>query len=331
MKKSVRFLSVQHNPVLLDEVISVFRNPVKERKVLQQQQQKLPKIYFDGTVGAAGHFVKVLRNFPSLELAIGLDQDQDSLRIAKENLNREFQNLKGMFDKIKLVHSNFENLPLVCEKLGIGEKSVDLMLFDVGVSSMQLDTPERGFSFMHDGPLDMRMNTNSASVLSCQELIEKSSEEDLRKIISFYGEEKYAKEIAKEIKRLSFQGELKSTQDLRQLCINVYSTKKKTHSKISPATKTFQALRIALNKELEVLDSLFEPNSIIRFAAPGAKVAFITFHSLESRIVKRGIQKWESEGLATSVSNKPIEPSEAEIEQNKRARSALLRCVQFAF
>jgi 16S rRNA (cytosine1402-N4)-methyltransferase len=311
---------VKHVPVLLKEVVGSF----------QKNLSRSPKSYIDGTVGAAGHFTLVLSQFPSIEFALGIDQDVNALNIAKDTVSRIIPERQH---SVHLVHANHKNFGTVCEAMKLPLKSVDLMLFDLGVSSMQLDTADRGFSFMHDAPLDMRMD-QSSSRMSCTDLIDRLSVADLTKILQFYGEEKFSGHIAQEIKRARQQGELDTTTQLRELCINVYQARTKqtkkgqaSHGKqISPATRTFQALRIAVNEELSSLESLLDDSSpILKYGSIGARIGFISFHSLESRILKRGIQNWEAKGLVKSLSKKPIEPTEEEVANNPRARSAQLR------
>lgn len=283
-------------------------------------------VYVDCTLGGAGHSIEILRRLGPEGRLIGLDQDPAALA------NAEIK-LKGFAGQFQAVQSNFSLLPEVLKKIGI--QKVDGVLFDLGVSSHQLDTPERGFSYMHDAPLDMRMNPYQAT--GAKELVNGLSEGELAEIIRKYGEERWAKRIAAFIVKERTRQPIETTGQLVgviKAAVPASARRDGPH----PAKRTFQALRIAVNDELGILEKTI--TNAVEVLAPGGRVCVITFHSLEDRIIKETYKKLANPCICPPafpvcacggkpslriITSKPVEPSKEEIEANPRSRSAKLR------
>lgn len=286
-------------------------------------------IYVDGTLGGAGHASVVCSLLNEEGHFIGIDQDNNALSVSKERLS-------GVKPEVSLVKSNFVDVKNVLDTLAI--EKVDGMLIDLGVSSHQLDEPERGFSYMHDAPLDMRMNQDAS--YNAYELVNHISEEDLYHVIKDYGEERWAKRIAafiaeqRQIKPIETTYEL---VDVIKKAIPQGARKDGPH----PAKRTFQAIRIAVNRELEIIEPTIK--DVVSRLNKGGRLCIITFHSLEDRIVKHAFKDLEdpctcSKALPVCVcgkkpevkviTRKPILPSDEEVEANPRSRSAKLRIVE---
>lgn len=301
-----------HKPVLLNETI-------------ESLGIKPDGIYLDGTAGGGGHSSEILKRLNNGRL-ICVDQDPDAI----ETLKNRFSSNKN----VTVVQSNFSEIPTVIAELNI--QSLDGVLLDIGVSSHQLDTPERGFSYHTDAPLDMRMSRNGTTAA---DLVNTLPIKDLMYILSAYGEEKFAKKIAYAIGREREKEPITTTLRLAEIVKEAYPAAKR-HDK-HPARKTFQALRIAVNGELdrlsEGLDNAFNSLSV------GGRLSVITFHSLEDRMVKQRMAKW-CEGCtcpkdfpicvcgkkprAKLINRKPVEAGLSELEENPRSRSAKLRCCE---
>ncbi|TDT61865.1 16S rRNA (cytosine(1402)-N(4))-methyltransferase RsmH [Fonticella tunisiensis] len=285
-------------------------------------------IYVDGTLGGAGHSSEILKRLNGSGLLVGIDQDQNAIKASRERL-KDYNNLI-------FVHNNFSNIKEILSNLGI--KGIDGMLLDLGVSSHQLDTPERGFSYMHDAPLDMRMNMEAQ--LSAMDVVNGYSKEELYKIIKEYGEEKWAGRIADFIVRERNKKTIETTYEL----VNVIkaaipaSARREGHH---PAKRTFQAIRIEVNREIELLEQAV--NDCIDVLKKNGRLCIITFHSLEDRIVKNVFKKRENpctcppnfpvcvcnnEPDVKIITKKPIVPSDEEVEMNPRSRSAKLRIAE---
>ncbi|MCK4352722.1 16S rRNA (cytosine(1402)-N(4))-methyltransferase RsmH [candidate division WOR-3 bacterium] len=279
-----------HKPVLVQEVLSFLNF-------------KEGGIYVDCTLGVGGHTREILKKceIKNVKCKIyGIDRDEKSLKVAKENL-------KDFGDRVKFIHTNFRDLKNV-----IKEK-VDGVLFDLGISSAQLDEPERGFSYRFNGPLDMRMNRQGN--VPCFKLLEKLGVEDIEFILKNYGEERFSKKIARQIVKVKPQ----TTQELKDIVTRIIS--RRYHLK--SLARVFQALRIFVNDELSNLkDGLKEACSLLK---PRGRTCVISYHSLEDRIVKQYFKKDDSLSIITK---KPIRPSEEEISKNPRSRSAKLRCAE---
>lgn len=283
-------------------------------------------IYIDGTLGGAGHSYVIASKLDENGLLIGIDQDIEAIEVASKRLE-EFGK------KIKIFHNNYVNYKDVLADINID--AVDGILLDLGVSSYQLDNSERGFSYRYDAPLDMRMNRDNP--LTAKEIVNGYSESELFRVIRDYGEDKFAKNIAKHIVRQRNIKEIETTFELNEV-IKAAIPAKMRQDGGHPSKRTFQAIRIECNKELEVLrDSI---DSMIDTLNPGGRLCIITFHSLEDRIVKNifktavnpctcppsfPICVCGKKSRGKLLSNKPILPSEEELENNSRSKSAKLR------
>ncbi len=271
--------------------------------------------FADLTFGAGGHTTAMANLFPNAKL-YSFDQDPDALANGQEHLIKN--NLK---DRVCLIDSNFVNFDNVLEE----DLKFDAVLLDAGVSSHQFDTGERGFSFRFDAPLDMRMNPKSSDPTAA-DLLNELSMEELQSIFSEYGEEKFSKTIAKNIVEQRSQKPIRTTKELEDICFHSYP-KKLRFGKISPATKVFQALRIKVNKELDVLSEVI--GQVIPRLNNGGLFMIISFHSLEDRIVKHGFKSWKDDNYPIEIlTKKPILPSSQEIFENSRSRSAKLRVIK---
>lgn len=284
-----------HKPVLLNQTIEYLN--IKDA------------IYVDCTVGLGGHSLEILNNLNGKGMLIGIECDEVSLNIAKEKLKK--------FNNCYLFHSNYKNLKDILKEQKI-QKITGGIILDLGVNSFQLDDPDRGFSFKKEGPIDMRMNRDQ--LLSGLEVINKYHQKQLAEIIYKYGEERYARKIAKLISEKRTKSPIKTTQKLKEIILECYPKWKKF--KTHPATRTFQAIRIEVNKELENLEQFlcFIPELL----DSGSRLTVISFHSLEDRIVKNSLKN----NNFKIITKKPITPSKKEINENPRARSAKLRAAE---
>ena len=284
--------------------------------------------YVDCTLGGAGHSSHILKKLSSKGTLIGIDQDNDALRAAKEKL-RDYSN-------VKFVHNNFYNIDSILTSLDI--PNVDGILMDLGVSSYQLDEGERGFSYMKDAPLDMRMDRDRD--FSAYDVVNTYSEEDLYRIIRDYGEEKFAKRIAKFIVDRRTDKPIETTLELVDIIKAAIPAKARREGP-HPAKRTFQAIRIEVNGELAILNKAIEDG--VKHLNKGGRMAIITFHSLEDRIVKLKYKELANpctcpkefpvcicgkKPLVKIISRKAIEPSKEEVEENPRSRSAKLRVIE---
>lgn len=285
-----------HIPVLLKEVIEIL-NPKDG-------------IVIDATVGLGGHTKALLEN--SKVSVIGLDQDEEALELAKENL-KEFKT------RIIFIQGNFGNFKRIIEKNNYLGKVAGIIL-DLGVSSLQLDKAERGFGFKKEGPLDMRMDKNQK--LTAGEIINSWPKEEIFKIIRDLGEERFAPRITEAIISQRRKERIQTTKELAELIKGVVPLKYK-FSKIHPATKTLQALRITVNSELSNLEKVLTDS--IEVLKKGGKIVVISFHSLEDRIVKRFFKDMAKKSKFLILTKKPIVPGKEEIGENPRSRSAKLR------
>ncbi len=283
-------------------------------------------IYVDGTLGGGGHAYEVLKRLSPKGRYIGIDQDEDAIAAAGRRLSK-FSN------QVTIVRNNYCNMKQVLKDLGIDK--VDGILLDLGVSSYQLDTPERGFSYKENAPLDMRMDNRNS--LTAKDIVNDYSEQELYRIIRDYGEDKFAKNIAKHIVRMRSEKPIETTDELTEAIKAAIPMKIRMNTG-HPAKKTFQAIRIELNHELEVLTSTLE--DMIDLLNENGRLSIITFHSLEDRIVKAAFRKNENpcecppsfpvcvcnkKSKGIHVTRKPIIPAERELELNKRSKSAKLR------
>ncbi len=288
-------------------------------------------VYVDGTLGGGGHSYEIASRLSDRGQLIGIDQDEAAITAAGERL-------KEFGDRVIIVRSNYRNTKSILQSLQI--EKIDGMMLDLGVSSYQLDTEERGFSYRYDAPLDMRMDKRQT--LTARDIVNGYSEMELFRVIRDYGEDKFAKNIAKHIVAARQQSPIETTGRLNEIIKAAIPAKMRAEGG-HPSKRTYQAIRIECNKELEVLrDSLEE---LIGLLNPGGRLCIITFHSLEDRIVKSAFKKAEnpctcppsfpvcvcgkvSQGKV--ITNKPILPREEELERNSRAKSAKLRIFERA-
>lgn len=306
-------MGFEHIPVLLEEIIDIL-NPQNG------------EVFVDCTLGGAGHSKEIVKRIVPQGRLIGIDQDTNALAAAQINLV-EYLNY------VTFVHSNYENLEQILTEYS--PQGIDGILFDLGVSSHQLDEGERGFSYMQDAPLDMRMDRKSS--FTAKELINSYSAEDLERIIKDYGEERWAKRIvqfiieARQIETIETTGQL---VNIIKKAIPAGARKEGPH----PAKRTFQAIRIEINRELEVLEKTIE--TAVKFLKPGGRIGIISFHSLEDRIVKEKFKymaldcicpkelpicQCNKKPLVRVLTRKPVTANKQELEDNPRSRSAKFR------
>ena len=304
-------MEFKHKPVMLEQCI----NGLNIKK---------DGIYVDGTLGGAGHSKEILRRLSNKGLLIGIDRDEDALNAAKENL-KEFQN-------VIYVHNNHDNIKEILEELKID--NVDGILLDLGVSSYQLDERNRGFSYLGENELDMRMDKSQK--LTAKEVVNEYKEEDLANVIYEYGEERFSRQIAKNICKQRKEKEIKTTKELVDIIEK--SIPKKFQNDGHPAKRTFQAIRIEVNNEIKPLYNTVL-NSI-DCLKPGGRLVIITFHSLEDRAVKNAYIEAKgkctcpkdlpycvcgAKSLGEIITKKPIIATDEEIKENSRSKSAKLR------
>lgn len=309
-------MNFEHIPVLLDET-------------LEYLKPKPGGVYIDGTLGGAGHSSEIVKRIIPGGTLLGIDQDSNAIKAAA-------QRLEAYKDNVIIVRDNFRNIKAIVQNHGF--KEVDGVLLDIGVSSHQLDEDERGFSYMHDGPLDMRMNTERD--YDASDIVNNAPEYELTRILRDYGEEKWAARIAKfiveERKNVRIDTTFKLVEIIKK-AIPAAARREGGH----PAKRTFQALRIAVNDELEVLEQAVR--DAIDILKPGGRLVVITFHSLEDRIVKTIFNNMErpctcppqlpvcvcgKEPLLKVVTKKPVIAGEKELEANTRSKSAKLRAAE---
>ncbi|MEW6009241.1 MAG: 16S rRNA (cytosine(1402)-N(4))-methyltransferase RsmH [Candidatus Omnitrophota bacterium] len=284
------------------------------KEVIEYLNLKDGDCVLDATVGTGGHAKAILEAIGPNGRLIGIDRDLDSLLFAKSNLASFSAN-------ITLVHDDFRNLDKILKDLKV--KAVDGMLFDLGISSFQLDDPKRGFSFRTDAPLDMRMDKNS--YISAYELINYLSEPELASIIKTFGEERWHNRIARFLVQERSKTPISTTDQLAQIIIKAIPYKGRFIG-IHPATRTFQAIRIAVNRELEALEIALD--RAVGFIKPTGRICVISFHSLEDRIVKKKFKVLLKEGIANVITPKPVRPLDEEMASNLRSRSAKLRVME---
>lgn len=301
---------------------------VLEEEILQYLNLKEGSLIVDGTLGDGGHTELILKNTgPNLRV-LGIDRDMQAIKRAEERLT-------PFRSRVTLVHGNFSDIKNILKKAGMVK--IDGLLLDLGVSSPQLDLPERGFSFMHNGPLDMRMDSTQQTTAA--DLLVKLSDKELTSVIREYGEERYSKRIVRAIRKAQGQNPVSTTLDLSDIISNVTLSSRPT--KIHPATRTFQALRIVVNNELEHVKTVLSASLEILRAS--ARIMVISFHSLEDRIVKNFFRDEEKGCICPPriavcicghkarlkiVTRRPVVPSIKEVQHNPRASSAKLRVAE---
>ena len=306
-------MEFNHTSVLLNETIEGLKI-------------KPDGIYVDGTLGGGGHSFEIAKRLNDNGRLIGIDQDEAAILAAGERL-------KDFGDKVTIVRSNYRNALSVLHDLGI--EKIDGMMLDLGVSSYQLDTQERGFSYRYDAPLDMRMDLRQT--LTAKDIVNGYSETELFHIIRDYGEDRFAKNIAKHIVMARAKKPIETTGELNEIIRAAIPAKMRAEGG-HPSKRTYQAIRIECNKELEVLKESLE--ELIGILNPGGRLCIITFHSLEDRIVKTAFKKAENpctcppsfpvcvcgkKSQGKVITGKPVLPCEEEMESNPRSKSAKLR------
>jgi 16S rRNA (cytosine1402-N4)-methyltransferase len=304
-----------HKSVLAEQVL-FYLNPGERSTIV------------DGTLGDGGHAELILKNTPASCRVIGLDRDPDALARARERL-------APFGERIRIIHGNYSRIKEIVEQENL--KKIDGVLLDLGVSSAQLDTPERGFSFMRNGPLDMRMNPQDP--VSAAELLENASDAELETILRDFGEERYAKRIVRAIRNAQAKHPISTTLQLSNILRSAASSPRP--APIHPATRSFQALRIAVNREMDHLKTGLR--SALDLLGEAGRLVVISFHSLEDRIVKQFFQA-EAKGCVCPprcpvcvcgrsptlnvLTRKPVVPTEEEVKKNPRSSSAKLRAAE---
>ncbi len=291
----------RHVPVLLKEAIEYLR-------------VRSGGTYVDCTLGLAGHSMEVVRLLGPQGHLVGFDRDPEALALAKANLDRVCEELGGQAPQVTLIGEAFSAAPLHLQP-----GSVDGLLADFGVSSLQLDEARRGFSFMADGPLDMRMDTRSGP--TAEQVVNEENERELANLIYEYGEERRSRRIARAIVR---GRPVTTTGQLARIVASAAPAMKQ--DRIHPATRTFQALRIYVNRELDEIKALLE--AAPKLLKPSARLAVISFHSLEDRIAKDSLREGAHQGIWEILTKKPVTAGEEEMDRNPRSRSAKLRAAE---
>jgi 16S rRNA (cytosine1402-N4)-methyltransferase len=288
----------EHIPVLVEEVMTLLRC-------------ESGRTYVDATLGGGGHASEILKRTAPDGVVIGMEWDEDALSEARNTL-------LPFGDRVKIFRENFVHLSDLMKA-----ESVDGMLLDLGLSSIQVENAERGFSFRGEGPLDMRMDQRMDHTAA--HFINRLSSEELEYTLSHYGEERWAKRIARAIVQERERDPIRTTQALRKVVHRAIP--RRFHSRrIDPATRTFQAFRIRVNEELENLGKILETGW--KTLKRGGRICIISFHSLEDRMVKETFRKLEKQGEMRILTKKPVTPSEEEQKRNRRSRSAKLRCAE---
>ncbi len=298
-------MNIGHVPVLVREVLAVLR-------------PSPGGAYLDCTVGAGGHAEAILEAAGAPSRLVGIDRDPEAISVARSRLGR-------FGDRVRLGRGDFRELPRLVSELDV--EGFDGVLFDLGVSSFQLDDPSRGFSFSMEGPLDMRMDRESGA-LAARDLLYELPEEGLTRIIREYGEERWARQIARGIVTARKQGSLETTRDLAALVTRAIP-RRFWPRRIHPATRTFQAIRIAVNQELSGLEEALE--IAVGLLHPSGRICVISFHSLEDRTVKHLFRRLAAPEALPGVrilTRRPVTPAAEETARNPRARSAKLRAAE---
>jgi 16S rRNA (cytosine1402-N4)-methyltransferase len=291
-------VSFGHKPVLLSET-------------MEQLHVRPGGLYVDGTVGPGGHAAEVLRRSAPNGRLLALDRDEEALFLARDNL-------ACFGERVVFMHADFRELPGI-----LAERRVDGVLLDLGVSSCQLADPRRGFGFSIDGPLDMRLDRSQRE--TAERVVNRMRERDLADVIHRFGEDPSARRIARAIVAARRRRRITTTAELASIVRHAAARPRPRRRGLDPATRTFQALRIHVNRELEDLESIL--SALARHLAPGGRLVVISFHSLEDRQVKRAFRELSGCGCRLT-SRKPIRPSEAERIANPRCRSARLRAIE---
>jgi len=303
--------------VLSDSAVEEkFHTPVMLREVLDYLNLGPGQIIVDATIGTGGHALSILERIVPGGKLIGIDRDQESLNIAKERLYK-------FGEACEFIYANFMDVDNILESLNI--KKIDGILFDLGVSSFQLENPQRGFSFQCEGPLDMRLVRNS--YISAYDLVNNLTTEELSAILRSFGQERWHSRIARLLVKEREKHPIATTLELSDIVIKAIPHRYRyRHHRIHPATRTFLGVRIAVNRELETLRTAI--NKAIEFLEQGARICVISFHSLEDRIVKLSFRQLSLEGKINIVTPKPLIPTPTEVKDNPLSRSGKLRVAE---
>jgi 16S rRNA (cytosine1402-N4)-methyltransferase len=289
-------------------------SPVMLKEVIDYLNLKPGEIIVDATIGLGGHALGIVRNIMPGGRLIGIDRDQESIDMARQNLN-------DFSGSCEFMHSNFVDIDKVLENLKI--KKIDGILFDLGISSFQLDNPERGFSFQNEGPLDMRLDRNS--YICAYDLLNNLNEEEISRMLWNFGQERWHNRIARFLVRERQKQPIATTKELSDIVVRAIPYKYR-HYRIHPATRTFQAVRIAVNRELETLEIVLKKS--VDLLGRSGRICVISFHSLEDRIVKLSFRQLAAGGLLNIITPKPLNPQPDEVMDNPSSRSAKLRVAE---
>ena len=283
-------------------------------EVLEYLNLSSGKIIIDATTGTGGHSLEIAERITKKGRLICIDRDQESLVIAEERLSQ-------FNDACEFVYGNFIDMDNMLKKLNI--KKVDGILFDLGTSSFQLDDPQRGFSFQAEGPLDMRLDRNS--YISAYDLVNNLTQEEISALLWSFGQERWHNRIARLLVQEREKNPIATTSQLSNIVVKAIPYRYK-HGRVHAATRTFQAVRIAVNRELEALETVIK--KAIQLLNTGARICVISFHSLEDRIVKLSFRQAALNGEIKIITPKPLTPKESEIKENPSSRSAKLRVAE---
>lgn len=300
--------------------IESLHKPVMIQEALKALNLKPGQTIVDATVGTAGHSLEILKAISPGGRLIGIDRDEDSLVIAKERLTEFNNQIDGLTrPTIDIAHGDFRDINKILSSLKV--KKIDGILFDLGVSSYQLDSKERGFSFRYDAPLDMRMD--KTSYILAYDLVNNLTEKEISDILWMFGEERWHNRIARHLVRERSHSPVATTGQLRDIVLRAIGRPFSPGQRIHPATRTFQALRIAVNRELEALEEALR--AVPELLKKNGRVCVISFHSLEDRIVKHNFKENALKGIYRIITKKPLEAKPDETDQNPRSRSAKMR------
>ena len=298
---------------MLEEKLHI---PVMLREVIDYLDPKPGQIIVDATLGTGGHSQEILKRITPGGRLIGIDRDEDSLAICRQR----FSEFNGSFE---LVHGNFVDLDQIMEKLGI--KRIDGIVFDLGISTYQLKDTERGFSFQQEGPLDMRMD--KSSYISAYDLVNNLNESEISHLLWNFGQERWHNRIAHLLVEERRNQPISTTSQLANLVMRAIPYRyRRSYYRIHPATRTFQAVRIAVNRELEILESAVK--KAVAILGKKAKICVISFHSLEDRVIKHTFRALKADGLIDIITAKPLTPVSSEVAANPSSRSSKFRAAE---
>jgi len=298
---------------MLDEKLHV---PVMLQEVLEYLKLAPGQTIVDATLGTGGHSLEILKRITPGGRLVGIDRDENSLNICR-------QRLASYKDNVEFVHANFADLDQVLGKLGI--EKVDGIVFDLGISTYQLRDPQRGFSFQEEGPLDMRLDKNS--YICAYDLVNNLNENEISQMLWNFGEERWHNRIAHLLVQERRNEPIATTKQLANLVMRAIPHRyRRSFYRIHPATRTFQAVRIAVNRELEILESTIK--KAVDILRKPARICVISFHSLEDRVIKHTFRALKADGLIDIITAKPLTPGAAEIETNPSSRSSKFRVAE---